>query len=113
MAKSKRGEGPNKMGLVREAIAALGANPKPKAIHEHVKAASGVDIPPAMISSYKSMILKKGKKKKRGPGRPPKSASMGGSSHGSVSFDDVIAVKGLVNRFGASKLSDLIKLLAK
>ena len=111
MAKSKRGEGPNKMGLVREAISALGSNPKPKAIAEHVKMASGVDISPAMISSYKSMIMKKGKKRK-GPGRPPKAASMGGG-HGSVSFDDVIAVKSLVNRFGPTKLSDLIKVLAK
>lgn len=110
MARTKRGEGPSKMTLVRDAIEALGGNPKPKVIHEHIKA-SGVDIPTGMISSYKSMIRKRGKKKGRGPGRPPKSGNGGGSN--SVSFDDVIAVKALVNKFGASKLSDLVKLLSK
>ena len=49
MAKAKRGEGPNKMALVRDAMEALGADAKPKAIADHVKNASGVDIPTAMI----------------------------------------------------------------
>jgi len=122
MPRAKRGEGPNKMGLVREAIAALGGDPKPKEIYDHIKT-SGVDIPTAMISSYKSMIMKKGSKRK-GPGRPPKaekamassSSNNAASSSGSGSsgvFDDVIAVSNLIKKHGASKLSDLIKLLAR
>ena len=115
MAKSKRTGGPNKMGLVRDAIAALGGDPKPKEIYEHIKA-GGVDIPTAMISSYKSMIMKKGKKKK-GPGRPRKNAvSAPVSSYSpptSSVFDDVMTVNSLIKKHGASKLSDLIRLLAK
>lgn len=113
MARTKKGEGPNKMALVREAIAALGPNAKPKAMHDHILA-GGVDIPTGMISSYKSMILKKGGKKKRGPGRPPKSASapVAKGSGGSVSIDDLAAIKSLVSKMGASKLSDFIKLLS-
>jgi hypothetical protein len=114
MARPKRTDGPNKMGLVRDAIAALGGDPKPKEIYEHIKA-GGVDIPTAMISSYKSMILKKGKKKK-GPGRPRKNAAgpvaMSAAPTSSV-FDDVMTVNSLIKKHGASKLSDLIKLLAK
>ncbi len=118
MARAKRGEGPNKMALVREAINALGSDPKPKEIYDYIKA-NGVDIPTAMISSYKSMILKKGKKKKkRGPGRPPKAASTSGSSSSSSTssssaFDDFITVNALIKKHGASKLSDLIKMLSK
>jgi len=103
------------MGLVRDAIAALGGDPKPKAIYEHIKA-GGVDIPTSMISSYKSMILKKGKKKK-GPGRPRKNTVAGAavsvSTPASSVFDDVMTVNSLIKKHGASKLSDLIKLLAK
>lgn len=113
MARSKNTDGPSKMGLVRDAMSALGGDPKPKAIHDYIKSNKNVDISTTMISSYKSMILKKGAPKRKGPGRPPKSASMGRPSGTGASIDiaDIATVKALVRRIGARKLSELISVV--
>lgn len=112
MAKSKRGDGPNKMQLVRDALAELGGKAKPKAIQEWVKEKSGVLMSTTMISSYKTSISKSGKrgrKRGRGPGRP---AAAAGGAGKSVSLNDLNAVKTLIDRVGVTKLGDLIKLLS-
>jgi hypothetical protein len=109
MARAKGGaadngsKGPSKMGMVREALQQLGDDAKPKAIGEHVKAKHGVDIQPAMISSYKSTIVGKGSGSSR----------TGRSGGTSVSISDLEQVQRLIDRVGANHLQQLIKVLAK
>src|SRR6478672_11052231 len=110
MARPKAGadgdKGVSKMGLVREALQALGGEAKPKDIYEHIKSRHGVDIPPTMISSYKSSIL--GKEAGRS------TAGRGGrGSGGSVSLSDLESVQRLIDRVGAPQLQQLIRVLAK
>lgn len=99
-------KGPSKMGLVRDALQQLGGDAKPKAIFDHVKDKHGVEIPPTMISSYKSTILGKGAERS--------TAARGGrGGNGSVSLSDVEEVRQLVERVGPRQLEQLIKVLAK
>lgn len=111
MAKSKAdtkadaADGPSKMGLVREAIGALGGEAKPRDIQEHIKGKHGAEIPTTVISSYKSMILSKQNTGGRG-GR-------GGRSSGGVSIDDIEQVRELIRRVGAGQLQKLIDALDK
>ena len=99
-------KGVSKMGLVREALQQLGGEAKPKAIQEHVKAKHGVDIPPTMISSYKSTILR------TDSGRS--TSGRGGRGGGvSVSLADVEQVQRLIDRVGANQLQQLIRVLSK
>ena len=108
MAKPKKEHGiPSKMQLVRNAIAALGADAKPLAIQNHVKEAGGIDLPPGMISSYKSMIQKK-------DGMPSKrSTSGGGSSGGSFKIEDLERIQALINSVGAPQLLKLVHALTR
>jgi hypothetical protein len=119
-----KGDGPNKMGLVREALKVLGDDAKPKAIQEHIMTNSQVEIAAQMISSYKSVIAKKAGMTGKKRGRKPKSETVmtsgavaavrpfPGRSGGDVSFTDIHEVKELLRRHGAKKLSDLITALA-
>ena len=110
MAKPKKEHGiPSKMQLVRNAIAALGADAKPLAIQNHVKEAGGIDLPPGMISSYKSMIQKK-------DGMPSKRSTSGsGSSSGGGSFkiEDLERIQALINSVGAPQLLKLVHALTR
>jgi hypothetical protein len=109
-----RGDGPNKMALVRDALTALGPKAKPKAIRDHIMEHAKVEITPTMISSYKSNIQKSGKKR----GRKPKDDSMGPGRPGrpskldTISVNDIAEVKALLEKHGPRKLSDLIDLFA-
>lgn len=111
MARGKRGDGPNKMQLVRDALTALGPNAKPKAIQAKVQEASGLLMSPAMISSYKSLISKSKKGKIGKPGRPPKDSSAAVSMNGGNIADDIILIRKLIGRLGAKQVSDLIDVL--
>jgi len=109
MAKSKKEHGiPSKMQLVRNAIAALGADAKPLAIQNHVKENGGIDLPSGMISSYKSMIQKK-------DGAPSKRNSSGGNSsgRGTFSIDDLERIQSLINSVGAPQLLKLVHALTR
>ncbi|CAN5439960.1 hypothetical protein BH11PLA2_BH11PLA2_24220 [soil metagenome] len=115
MARTKAGDGPSKMSLVRDAIEKLGKNAKPKVMHDYILETHKADIPTGMISSYKSMLSKKkGTGKKRGrksnaeKGLPTKAAT----SSASVTMSDIAEVKILLSRHGAKKLSDLIGALS-
>jgi hypothetical protein len=96
--------GLSKMGMVREALGTLGTDAKPKAIGEFVKAKHGTEIPPQVISAYKSNINGAGSGKSR--------VRIGGGG-GGISLGDLEDVKALVNRVGAKGLSDLVHVLAK
>ncbi len=111
MAKSKvevvdEGSGTSKMQMVREAMALLGGDPKPRMIHEQVMSQYGTDIPTAMISSYKSMI-----QKKTGEGRTTNRGPRGGTS--AFSVDDLESVRTLIERVGSENLIQIIRFLAK
>ena len=109
MARGKAGDGPNKAQLVRDAIAALGPKAKPLDIQKEIKDKAGVDISTQMISSYKSneKKVKKGGKG-RGPGRPAKSTAPAGTGNKLDIADDLIALRVLVKRLGATQLHKLI-----
>jgi hypothetical protein len=112
MARAKGGagdngeKGPSKMGMVREALQELGDDAKPKAIYDHVKVKHGVDIQPAMISSYKSTIVGKG-------GGRSGALRTGRGGNTAVSISDLEQVQRLIDRVGANHLQQLIKVLAK
>lgn len=90
------------MGIVRQAMAEVGADAKPAEIDGYVKAKHGVEIPYGVISAYKSAINAKSGGGKRGRGR---------SSDEQVGVMDVVAVRELIGRYGADELVRLIKVL--
>src|SRR5262245_47993291 len=104
---AKRKSGVNKAQMVRDAIAALGKDAKPAAIQKHIKDAGGPDIPPTMISSYKSNMKKKG----GGRGRRGRPARSGGGGGGGI-IGDIAAVRGLIERHGKADLVKLIDVVA-
>ncbi|QEL14586.1 hypothetical protein [Limnoglobus roseus] len=112
MASGKRGEGPNKMQLVRDAMEALGPKAKPVEIQKHIKDASNEDMNTQMISTYKSMI-KKGPKgaKAKTPGRPAKAGATPKGEPMNIA-DDVILLRKLVTRLGARQIHQLIDVLS-
>jgi len=64
-----------------------------------------------MVSNYKSLILRKARRKKRkvtGEAKAPAAARAGG-----ITMEDIQAVKELANRLGADKLRQLAEVLAK
>ncbi len=113
MARGKRGEGPNKMQLVRDAIAALGPKAKPKEIQAKVQEAGGILMSTGMISSYKSLLGKPKKGKGRKPGRPAKdpAAPAAVAKAGGNIADDIVLIRKLIGRLGAKQVSDLIDVL--
>ncbi|MBX9623126.1 MAG: hypothetical protein K2X82_04865 [Gemmataceae bacterium] len=101
--------------MVRDALAALGANAKPRAIQAYVQEKHGKELSRIIISNYKSN-MKKGRLgglgggRARGAGRPRKAAGAG--TGGSVRLDDLEAVRGLVSRLGAANVRRLVDVLA-
>lgn len=95
--------GPSKMGMVREALGSLGNEAKPKQIDEYVRAKYGVEIPPTMISSYKSTITGVGASRSR-------AGTVAGN--GAVAMSDIETVKRLVERIGADQLQSLVRVLS-
>jgi hypothetical protein len=96
--------------LVRAALQELGPKAKPQAIQNFIKEKFSRDVTKGIISNYKSTMKKKGLiPGRRGPGRPPKAAAA--ASGGSVRFDDLEAVRGLVSRIGADQVVRLVKVL--
>jgi hypothetical protein len=115
----KSKDGISKIDAVRQAVAKLGKDAKPPEILSFVKENFGVTMSYDMASNYKSTALKK-KKGKRGRKPGPKSAATvaavpttNGHSNGSISLEDISAVKALADRLGAEKVWQLAKVLAK
>lgn len=110
MARGKRGEGPNKAQLVRDAVAVLGADAKPLAIQKEIKEKAGVDMSTQMISTYKSMMAKKGGKarKAKAGGRAAKEDRVPGKVN---IADDIVLIRKLVGRLGATQVHQLIDVL--
>ncbi|HUR54151.1 MAG TPA: hypothetical protein VMZ71_08470 [Gemmataceae bacterium] len=111
MAKAKGGDGDvNKMGMVREALEALGYDAKPAKIDEYIKEKHNYEVPKAIISSYKSLLKnKKGKGGGGGAKRGPKPRAAGGGA--GIQLADLATVRGLVSRLGAAQVKQLVDVL--
>ena len=111
MAKGKRGDGElSKMGMVREALEALGYDAQPDEIDTFIKEKHNRDVAKAIISSYKSSIKNSRKPTGAKPGRKPGVAGGGGAA-GGIQLEDLAAVRGLVSRLGASQVKQLVDVL--
>ena len=109
-----------KMEAVRQAIARLGWDAKPRQIQKHVKRRFGVEMTADHISTYKGDLAKKAGRAKSRPApvaasaaretapATPKSAAQSG-----VSLADILAVRELVGRLGAATLHTLIDAFAR
>lgn len=129
MAKAKKsatstaasnGKAISKMEAMRQTLGTLGNDAKPKDIDAHLKSTFNITMSSAMISNYKGLALKGGKKKRgRKPGQqaaPAAASTAPTSSHGKISgysIDDIRAVQELAGRLGARKLQELAEVLAK
>lgn len=118
MAREKAAEngdgGLSQADMVRDALAALGAGAKPRAIQEYVRDKHGKDLSRIIISNYKSNMKKGrlgglGSGSARGAGRPRRGV---GADGGSVRLDDLEAVRGLVSRLGAANVRRLVDVLS-
>ena len=112
MAKGKAGDGgASKMGMVREALEALGYDAQPAEIDSFIKEKHNREVPKAIISSYKSLL--KGQKGKVAGKRGRKPGSVNGGVVGArgIQLEDLAAVRGLVSRLGASQVKQLVDVL--
>jgi hypothetical protein len=116
----KSTDGISKMEAVRQAIAKLGKEAKPPEILSFVKQNFGVKMSYDMASNYKGTAIKQlgGKKRGRKPGPKPAVAAAAvptanGHAGGSISLEDITAVKALADKLGAEKVWQLAKVLAK
>ncbi len=102
------------MEAVRRILAESGTDTKPLDIQEQLKKKFGIKMDPTVISSYKTTITTKGRKKGRKLGRPAAARSPAKTSgFRSLSIEDIKAVKDLAERLGADKLRQLAEVLAK
>jgi hypothetical protein len=118
------GEAISKLEAVRRSLAELGNDAKPLALQEHLRKTYSIDMEPAYISKYKSLVLRTGKKGKR-RGRKPKAeagamqqtaapvARAVTKAGGGISLDDVRVVKELSGRLGADRVCELVDLVAR
>ena len=100
MARTSRTEGgekkPSQMGMVRIALGDIG-DVKPLEMQTHIKNKFGVELPPNIISNYKSQI-----KRKNG----------GGSKRGTgLKVEDFETVRSLVNRLGSEQVMRLVEVV--
>ena len=106
---------PSKRALVQSAIEALG-DPKAAEVQAYVKEKFGTDLDLGLISTYKSQLnpkrKKRGKKRGRPAGVPNAVAPAAKAPRTSVSIDDIHEIKALINRFGTDGLVSMIKVLS-
>ena len=114
MPRGKKSKG-NKVEFVKEALSDLGKDAMPLAIQKAVKDTHGVELPTSLISNYKHYIMgkKKGKRGRKPGPRPAAPAPVANAKSGSISLDDIRAVKELADRIGAEKVQQLAQVLGK
>jgi hypothetical protein len=117
-AAGSNGKAISKMDAMRQTLATLGKDTMPKVIGEYLKTTYGIDMTPSVISNYKNLVLKGGKKKRSLiPGQKSAPASTASTSRhgraGGFSLEDIQAVQELAGRLGARKLQELAEVLAK
>jgi len=109
-----------KMEAVRQAIARLGWDAKPKQIQKRIKRRFGVEMTADHISTYKGHLAKKAGRTKSRPApvaasaaRQTAPAAPTPAVAGGIPLADILAVKELVGRLGAGLLHALIDAFAR
>ncbi len=116
----KRGKGVNKMQRVREALAELGNDAQPKDIQDLLKRKFGLDMNTKFISTYKGSILREAAKKGGGARQQTatapalaKASPKVSATNGTITVEDIRAVKGLVDKIGAGAVKELADVLSE
>src|SRR3954471_7329884 len=95
----QQGSAPNKLEAVGRALDELGRGAMPADIIGFVRDRFGLTLTTKMASNYKSLLLKRGSKKKGKPGRRPRTeaalTAVRAGDGAIVSMDDLKAVKAL------------------
>ena len=100
----------SKSSLVREALAK--GITKPAEVVAHIQQEHGLAVKVGLVHNVKSAVgKKKPGKPGRKPGPKPKMASSNGKA-GTLTLQDITAVKGLLARLGKNDLQELISVLA-
>jgi hypothetical protein len=113
-----------KMEAVRQAIARLGWEAKPKQIQKHIRRRFGIEMTADHISTYKGDLARKAGRGKAKPApvaasatreTAPKApaAAKPRTESGAIPLKDILAVKELVGRLGARPLHTLIDAFAR
>ncbi|OAI50724.1 hypothetical protein AYO44_05500 [Planctomycetaceae bacterium SCGC AG-212-F19] len=104
----------NKMDAMRQTVAKLGKDASAKDLQDHLKKDHGVDMSTEMVYTYKANVVRelggKRKGKRRGP-KPGKKAPVSNGA-GGITMQDIEAVKAIVDRLGAEKVSQLAGVLS-
>jgi len=109
-AKTESGEKkPSQMGMVRAALEELGYEAKPQEMQTHIKTKFGVELPPNIISNYKSQLKRK-VGAPAGPGRGRRAATA--APEGGLQVADFEAIRMLVNRLGSDQVKRLVDVVA-
>lgn len=117
-----KGKPASKLEGVRWALQKLGNEAKPIQIQSWLKDTFTLDMPVSTITNYKSTLLSKTSKSKAAPkkvGRPAKTTAKAATAPkpagpvGGINLDDLRAVKAVIDRLGAAKVSQLAQALAK
>jgi hypothetical protein len=115
-----------KKEAVRQALADLGPDAKPTQLQDHIKKKFSIDMTRGHIAVTKREIRNAAAGKKKTRGKAKKTPAQGWAARQveaaplaraegatqRVGLDDVEAVKGLLDRLGASSLRRLIDLMA-
>lgn len=107
------GKSMSKMDAVRDALHKHGDDTKPMEIKDYIKKSFNITMDPSVISSYKTSILSKERKRgvRSAAGRPVAAIRSGNSHH--ISIEDIRAVKDLADRIGIDRLRQLAEVLAR
>ncbi len=105
----------SKIDAMRETLKELGRKAMPLTIKDHLKSKYGIDADTTLISTYKSTLLNKRKRKalkgRREEGRAV-ATSPAISSEG-VTVEDIKAIKEMSERIGVDMVRDLAQVLGK
>jgi hypothetical protein len=85
--------------MVRAALEEIG-DAKPQEMQAHIKSKFGVELPPNIISNYKSQI-----KRKTGMGGPGRGRRAG------LQVEDFETIRGLVRRLGSEQVKRLVEVV--
>jgi hypothetical protein len=106
----------NKAEAMRRALGKLGTQAKPAEIQEYIKTNFDVEMSTQMISTYKSIQIRKGGKVGK-RGRKPKEIGavvepMNAALHDAVSFKDLRMLREIRNRLGHARMRELVAWMA-
>lgn len=110
---SKPGESVNKMAAVKAILDEEGYDAKPAAILERLRKKYNVDMSPAMVSNYKSLLSRKAASQSQVARQPrARSAATTAGRGAGITLNDVEAVKKLADRIGADNVRKLAEVLS-